>query len=187
MSPEAGLAVDGCMYFLDRHPKYADEKPYTLRYAPAPEDGVPQTNIEKVQYPVRFRDIRGRPDLKYDECGFGVVRLENDGMTYEDYASTEKIEGLHAAEVLDTVQRAVGAASAELIDYVVRRRHPTWPIATGDTYSSQQPASRAHIDHTYEGGRAIIREAHGEKADLVLERRWQLLKCVFAFPGLLTY
>lgn len=73
------------------------------------------------------------------------------------------------------MKNALGATSAELIDYVVRRRHATWPIATGNPYEYQQPASRAHIDHTYAGGVDIIREAHGEEADSVLGRRWQLV------------
>jgi hypothetical protein len=145
MSPEAGLAIDGRMHFLSRDPKYTHEKPYTLRYTPAPDDGVPQTNIERVEHPLRFHDIRTRPDLRYDQCGFTVAKLENDGMRYEDYADSEKIEGLHTTQVLETVKKALRASSAELIDYVVRRRHPTWPIATGDTYQYQQPASRAHI------------------------------------------
>lgn len=172
--------VQGRMHFLARDPKYAHEKPYTLRYMPAPESGVPQSNIARIEHPIVFRDFRGRADLQYDECGFGVVTLDGEsdagGFSYDDYERSDRIESVHAPRVLRAVRAALGAASAELIDYVVRRRHATWPVSTGAPYEFQQPASRAHIDHTYAGGMAVIQEAHGEDADAVLSRRWQLVK-----------
>lgn len=175
--------VQGRMHFLARDARYDTEKPYTLRYAPALADGIPQSNIERVEQAVEFRDLRGRTDLRYDECGFAVVPLplagdaeEEETMAYDDYARPERIESVHAPRVLAAVREALGAASAELIDYVVRRRHAGWPVSTGQPYGWQQPASRAHIDHTYEGGVAVIREAHGADADAVLARRWQLVK-----------
>ena len=145
MAVVSGTFVEGGMHFLARDSKYSHEKPFTLRYAPGPEDGFPQTNIEKIQHRIRFHDFRDRDDLSYDQCGFVLSKLDNDAMRYEDYADTEKVEGLHASQVLSCVKEALGARSTELIDYVLRRRHPTWPIATGSTYEYQQPASRAHI------------------------------------------
>jgi len=127
--------------------------------------------------------MRGRPDLRYEQCGFMVAKLRRGGMSYEDYADAESIEGPHAEQVLEAVKGALGASSAELIDYVVRRRHPTWPISTGGTYEFQQPASRAHIDHSYEGGIAIIREAYRERAGAVLGRRWQLVNAWHPLRG----
>ena len=144
----AGDMIEGRMHFLARDPKYQHEKPYTLRYAPAVEDGIPQTNIERVEHPLQFQDMRNRSDLTYSECGFTVARLGNDSMAYQDYGDTVKIEEVHASEVLACVQEALGAQQVQLIDYVVRRRHPQWPIATGDMYQYQQPASRAHIGNS---------------------------------------
>lgn len=179
---DKGAAVQGKMHFLTRDPKYATEKPYTLRYTPAPESGIPQTNIARVEHPIVFRDWRGRTDLKYDECGFGMAKLgegdKGDGTPfgYDDFAHSERIEEVHAPRVLQAVRAALGASSAELVDYVVRRRHAAWPVSTGEPYAFQQPASRAHIDHTYAGAVAVIRAAHGEAADEVLKKRWQLVK-----------
>jgi hypothetical protein len=128
--------------------------------------------------------------------------MESNSMAYEDYDDRAKLEGVHADEVLGCVKKALGADRVDLIDYVVRRRHPEWPIATGETYAFQQPASRAHIgeclrcrlasasialirreltlvprlDHTFDGAVAIIKEAHGDEADAVLKGRWQLVK-----------
>ncbi|KAK2732803.1 hypothetical protein CKAH01_08624 [Colletotrichum kahawae] len=165
--------VTGRMHFLARDPKYLREKPYTLRYAPAPEDGFPQSNIDRVQHQLTFHDLRLHSELEYGRAGFMVSECLS-LMQYEDYADNKKIETIHAGEVTKAVRQALRAASVDLLDYVVRRRHPTWPIATGETYAFNQPASGAHIDHTYEGGRAIIRETYGELADTILKGRWHV-------------
>ncbi|KAF6820119.1 hypothetical protein CPLU01_12844 [Colletotrichum plurivorum] len=167
------MPLTGRMHFLARDPKYLHEKPYTLRYAPGPEDGFPQSNIDRVQHDILLHDLRPELELlEYGRCGFMLANCPS-AMRYDDYDDSSKVEGVHAAEVTDVVRRALGAASADLLDWVVRRRHPTWPIATGTSYAFNQPASRAHIDHTYEGSRTIIRGTYGEKAEAILEGRWQ--------------
>jgi hypothetical protein len=150
MAARTASTLEGKMHFLARDPKYIHEKPYTMRYKP--EGSIPQTNIERVEHSLQFHDMRGRTgpdrdlDLHYDACGFTVAKLENGGaMEYDDFADQEKLEGPHAGEVLAAVRKALGARDAQLIDYVMRRRHHEWPIATGETYEFQQPASRAHI------------------------------------------
>jgi hypothetical protein len=148
MAAAVSSTLQGKMHFLTRDQKYDHEKPYTLRYRP--DGNIPQTNIDRVEHSLGFRDMRGRTgpqgDLRYDECGFAVTTLANGGaMAYEDFANRDKIEGIHTEEVLAAVRKALNADDAELIDYVVRRRHPEWPIATGEVYDFQQPASRAHI------------------------------------------
>ncbi|KAI3542154.1 hypothetical protein CMEL01_08320 [Colletotrichum melonis] len=162
------------LHFLARNPKYEYEKPYTLRYIPSPKDGLSQSNIDRVQHEVKFNDLRLR-SLDYSECGFTVTDCSST-LQYDDYADTDKIEKTHAPEVMVAVRLALGATSVDLLDYVVRRRDPNWPIATGSLYAFNQPASRAHIDHTYEGGRAIIQETFGGEADAILARRWQCVK-----------
>ncbi|TDZ25529.1 Aspirochlorine biosynthesis protein N [Colletotrichum orbiculare MAFF 240422] len=52
------MALTGRMHFLARDAKYLHEKPYTLRYAPDPEDGIPQSNIDRVEHKLCFHDLR---------------------------------------------------------------------------------------------------------------------------------
>jgi hypothetical protein len=111
--------VKGSLHFLSRDAKYQHEKPYTLRYAPGPDDDFPQTNIDRVQYDVDFHDMRNFPDLTYDKCGFMVTECPT-SMSYEDFADSDKIETLHAKEVTEAAKKALGARSVELLDYVVR-------------------------------------------------------------------
>ncbi|TEA13369.1 hypothetical protein C8034_v004994 [Colletotrichum sidae] len=59
------MALTGRMHFLARDAKYLHEKPYTLRYAPDPEDGIPQSNIDRVEHELCFHDLR-QEHLEYE-------------------------------------------------------------------------------------------------------------------------
>lgn len=119
MSPDDNLAVDGNMYFLSRDEKYREEKPYTLRFAP--DDGFPQTNIERTEYSIRFHNMRTEQDLVYSRCGFRVANLQSQ-MKYEDYDDVKKVESIHHPEVAECVKQALKSSSAEVLDYVVSHR-----------------------------------------------------------------
>jgi len=114
-------AVQAKMYFLPRDEKYREEKPYTLRYSP--DDGFPQTNIERTEYSVTFHDMRTEADLIYSRCGFRVANLQSQ-MQYEDYDDVEKIESVHQPEVAECVRQAMKASSVEVLDYVVSHTYP---------------------------------------------------------------
>ncbi|KXH50926.1 methyltransferase CmcJ [Colletotrichum nymphaeae SA-01] len=126
------------LHFLARNPKYEHEKPYTLRYTPSPEDGLSQSNIDRVQHEVKFHDLRLR-SLDYSECGFTVTDCSSI-LQYDDYADTDKIEKAHAPEVMVAVRLALGATSVDLLDYVWLTSvwHPLrgplvdWPLALCD-------------------------------------------------------
>ncbi|KXH63447.1 hypothetical protein CSAL01_04561 [Colletotrichum salicis] len=105
------------VHFLARDPKYEHEKPYTLRYVPSPNDGIPQSNIDRVQHEVKFHDLRLR-SLDYNECGFTVTNCSS-ALQYDDYANTDMIEKIHAPEVMVAVRLALAASSVDLLDYVV--------------------------------------------------------------------
>ncbi len=110
------LAVEGNMYFLSREEKYNQEKPYTLRYTP--DDGLPQTNIDRTEYSIKFHNMRTEGNLVYNKCGFKVANLQSH-MKYEDYDEGEKVESIHGPEVAECVKQALKATSATVLDYVV--------------------------------------------------------------------
>jgi hypothetical protein len=116
MSPSHDLAVEGNMYFLSRDEKYNQEKPYTLRYTP--DDGFPQTNIDRTEYSIKFHNMRAERNLVYNRCGFKVANLQSQ-MRYEDFDDVEKVESIHGPEVAECVKQALKASSAEVLDYVV--------------------------------------------------------------------
>ena len=115
LSSSNELAVDGSMYFLSRDEKYKQEKPYTLRYPPG--DGLPQTNIDRTEYSIKFHNMRIER-LVYDKCGFKLAYLQSQ-MKYEDYDDVAKVESIHIPEVTECVKQALKATSAEVLDYIV--------------------------------------------------------------------
>lgn len=74
--------------------------------------------------------MRQYPELRYEECGFKVVKMEGgemsgsemevgDVMRYEDYENLQKVEGVHQREVVECVREALGARECVVCDYVV--------------------------------------------------------------------
>jgi hypothetical protein len=111
-------SLKASVYFLTRSPKYTTIKPYTLRYRP--ENGFPQTNVERTLHEVEIRDMRQYPELRYEDCGFKMVNLgTSGGMQYEDYDDVGKVERVHQKEVMDAVRGALGARECVVCDYVV--------------------------------------------------------------------
>jgi len=182
MSSSSDPTLKASIYFLSRLPKYSTIKPYTLRYRPS--NDFPQTNVERTLHEIEINDLRKFPGLKYEECGFKMARMNGGGgMRYEDYDDDEKVEGVHQREVVDVVRGALGARECVVCDYVIRKRDPDWPISKGESYKWQQPASAAHIDHTYDAGVKIVRDVYREKADLVLSGRWQCVNVWHPLQG----
>jgi hypothetical protein len=121
------LNLKASIYFLARSPKYSTIKPYTLRYRP--ENGFAQTNVERILHEIEIRDLRKSPELKYEECGFKMVRLNGSGgMRYEDYDDLEVVEGRHQREVVDAVREGLGAREVFVCDYVVFNYFTTSPL-----------------------------------------------------------
>jgi len=177
------LNLKASIYFLTRSPKYSVIKPYTLRYRP--DNGFPQTNVERILHEIEIHDLRKFPELNYERCGFKMARMKGgeNKMRYEDYDDIDKVETVHQREVVDAVRESLGAREVVVCDYVIRRRDPDWPISKGGSYKWQQPASAAHIDHTYDAGAKIVRDVYGEKADLVLSGRWQCVNVWHPLQG----
>ena len=113
------LNLKASIYFLARSPKYSTIKPYTLRYRP--DNGFPQTNVERILHEIEIRNLRKSPELEYERCGFKMARVKGgeNKMRYEDYDDLEMVEGMHQREVVDVVREALEAREVVVCDYVV--------------------------------------------------------------------
>ncbi|KAK0511024.1 hypothetical protein JMJ35_006576 [Cladonia borealis] len=161
------------MFFLERDELYDTVKPYVIRYDV--KTSVPSENIKRLLCPVTVRDLRVlAEEAPFAQSGFQVLSLASQ-MSYEDYGDEEKIRTIHVPEVLDIVKANFSADDVHALEHVVRRRHPTWPIATGENYDYEQPASRAHLDFTYDAVVDIIRHLYEYEAERVLAGRWQVI------------
>ncbi|KAI1425309.1 hypothetical protein F5Y12DRAFT_784740 [Xylaria sp. FL1777] len=160
------------MYYLDRADLYDTEKPYTMRYQP--DENIPQTNFVKVKCPIRVKSMRDSSDgpFKLDECGFQLIQLQSQ-LSYEEFWDNEKVQSTYVQEVKNALKAELGAKYVFVLDYAVRKRHPSFPVSTGDEYEYDQPTSMAHIDFTVEEGERIINVIFGDRAAEVLKGRWQ--------------
>lgn len=131
------------LFFLDRDELYETVKPYVIRYDV--KTCIPPENIKRLLHPVTIKDLRQfKEKLEFIHCGFEVLSIAS-SMSYEDYEDEDKIQSIHVPEILDRVKENFSADDVHALEHVIRRRHPKWPIATGDSYDYEQPASRAHL------------------------------------------
>lgn len=176
-----GGDVQTKMFFLGRDELYETVKPYTIRYDI--KVCIPQDNIRRVECPVKVRDLRHIKDPPpFSTSGFQVLPIESQ-MSYEDYDDEERIRTIHLPEVLAAVKDAFNADDVHALEHVIRRRHPTWPIATGEQYDYEQPASRAHLDFTYNAVVDIIRHLYEHQAEEVLSGKWQVINAWHPLTG----
>jgi len=127
--------------FLARSPVYDTVKPYVFKVTPAAD--IPATNVENEVAAVEIRNMRLH-DLTYEENGFCWRKVPT-AMTRNDYEDPGRIEEVHIPELESYLKSFFEAAHVEIINYSQRRRHSTFPIATGEAYEHEQPAYRANI------------------------------------------
>jgi hypothetical protein len=153
------------MWYLERLPLYATEKPYTMRYEP--DGGIPQTNFQKVQRPMTVKSMRefGAGPFHLGECGFQRIELRS-RLTSDEFWDNDKVQGVYIQEVKDALKRELGAKYVHVLDYAVcrppsdelnpswiliiilaqvRKRHESFPVSTGEEYEYDQPTALAHI------------------------------------------
>jgi hypothetical protein len=132
------------LVFLQREDKHKTEKPYKLQYDPG--DDIPRWNCKnETQSGVRIHDIRGKEDqFTLDKQGFAVYRL-NSKLSPEDFDDDAKVKKVYYHELSQLLIDTLGAARVEVLEYGIRKRHPEFPISTGEEYQYLQPTSVVHI------------------------------------------
>ncbi len=158
--------------FLARDKVYESVKPYSLRFDPPDES--PRNNIHTEEKVVIIQDARLlKPTLRIN--GFTLTSFPTE-LQYDDFRDHDKIERMYAPELQSHLRKLLGARHVRVIDYVVRRRHPSFPISTGEQYESQQPAAAAHVDFSHEEGIRMLETLYGDRAREILQHRWQIIK-----------
>lgn len=107
------------VYHLQDSPRYASEKPYTMRYQP--EAPLASTNVVREKKVVSVTDMRGREDdYRLDKQGFMVSKLATK-MTYDDYDSPDKITGVYLKELEGVLSDHFPGSDIDFVTYLVRR------------------------------------------------------------------
>ncbi|KAK0102664.1 hypothetical protein ONS95_006268 [Cadophora gregata] len=165
--------IEAEVHFLSRDPLYREVKPYSMRFKPIGE--VKQTNLLPEKHSIKIRSIR-EPNLNltFDKCGFDVIPLQSN-MAYEDFRDVQKIAEIYAPEIRAAVKARLKAQHVFVMDYAVRRRHPDYPVSTGENYEAEQPTSIVHIDFTQEEASRMLQKLYGNRAHEVLSYHWQVV------------
>ncbi|KAM0236963.1 hypothetical protein ACHAP5_009203 [Fusarium lateritium] len=164
-------AVSSELTFLRRDDVYNTVKPYSLRYDPQGE--IPRHNLQTEKKQVLIHDARDtNPSLEGN--GFMLTSIPSK-MDYEDFHDEKLIETIYANELERHLKSQFGATAVKVIDYNVRRRHPKFPVSTGEEYQHQQPANLVHIDFSPAEGVNMLKRLYGHSASKILEHRWLII------------
>jgi hypothetical protein len=134
--------VSTSIHFMKKTNLHDVEKPYAFRYA---VDGFKQTNMEmeKVEE-IAVANIRGREQTySLEEHGFEILKLSEE----PDYDSFFSEAGLsHYFEALEILlKKRLCASEVRVFRHGLRKRHPKFPVSTGESYEYDQPTSVAHV------------------------------------------
>lgn len=112
------MAISTEMYHLQELPRYASEKPYTMRYAP--EGGVPVSNVLRERCKVEVHDMREcQEEHQVEGNGFTVCELSTQ-MQYELFNSHEKITTVYFRELESILSKQFPGSTAEFVSYLVK-------------------------------------------------------------------
>lgn len=160
--------IQASIHFLRRNARFAQEKPYILRYVP----GTPELPVNNIEFDnvaaIPILDLRPRLDsINFDSSGIAVTKIDI-GITYEDFSDAAKIEFEYLPQLKQHVRQLLGAKSVTVIPHIVgtagpseplgppelevtmalfkiRKRHPDFPVSTGIQYDYEQPTNIAHV------------------------------------------
>ncbi|KPI37285.1 uncharacterized protein AB675_1585 [Cyphellophora attinorum] len=140
--------VEADLGFLQRIDLYETEKPYTLQYFPD-DESFPRTNCATARRSkIKLRDLRAHEkEPTIDTEGFEILQLDS-AMQYADFGSTETIQHKYYPEIKTLLQAHFQPQRIEILEHNIRKRHRTFPIATGTDYHDLQPTTRVHVDYT---------------------------------------
>jgi len=144
-TPQCNVSTD--LVFLEPDKKHQSEKPYKLQYDPG--EGIPRWNCRnQSQSGILIHDIRGKEkQFTVERQGFAVLNLTS-RLQAEDFYDEKKVKKVYYDELRQLLKSTFGAKRVEILEHGIRKRHPEFPVSTGDDYEYLQPTSVVHIDFT---------------------------------------
>ncbi|KAF6228795.1 hypothetical protein HO173_011643 [Letharia columbiana] len=154
------IAVE--LIHLVRTDLHEREKPYKLQYDPG--NGIPRSNCTNQIYDsIIVRDLRAcRESLSFDVNGFTVLDMESKLKSSEFYDEA-RVKDVYYMELKDLLCQFFDSSRVEILEHSVRhpkrftlmlavmahdskirKRHPQFPVSTGEDYEFLQPTSVVH-------------------------------------------
>jgi len=99
---------------------------------------------------MRIHDFRGQEhQFSLENHGFAVVKLEPQ-LSPSDFYDSSKVKDIYYKQLKNLLKDLLGAKKVEILEHVIRKRYPGFPISTGEDYDYQLPTSIVHTDFTPE-------------------------------------
>jgi hypothetical protein len=109
--------VNTYTHFLQRHPLYEEEKPYSLRFT-APE-GFARANIKLDKHELHVHDVRSRiGELSLEKDGCYLWKLHSK-LTYGDFDNDEMVRKSYLPQVADGLCVMLGASKVQVFEHTV--------------------------------------------------------------------
>ncbi|KAK9802077.1 putative Methyltransferase [Seiridium cardinale] len=165
--------------YLKYDPKHHHEKLYTVNYDTG---GVfPRTNAlnePKAVFVHNFRDVQS--PQSFGDYGFSSTRLRS-ALQPGDFDAPDKVEDVFYPEAIKALRQLFpDAAKIEMLEHQIRKRHPAFPVATGEPYQNLLPTTLVHIDFTPDSAtkisHAAFRAASQQYRRLLTVNLWKSLQ-----------
>lgn len=139
MSPEN---IRTRAHFLAENDLYKTEKPYSLRFTPP--KGFPRQSTKLEEHEIQVQDARSRSPLSFAVEGCTVLNMET-SMLYDDYNNEDRVKEVYLRECASQLREFFGASKVQIFEHRIRKRHESFPTATGEPYRYDQPTSVVHV------------------------------------------
>jgi len=128
--------------FLSQNDLHKTEKPYALRFSPP--EGFPRQSTKLEEHKIKVQDVRKLGPLSFAKEGCTVLNFQS-VMKYDDFDDEEKVKRVYLREVANNLKDFFGASKVQIFEHRIRKRHMSFPIATGESYQYDQPTSVVHV------------------------------------------
>lgn len=135
------------VYYIAKDPRHEIEKPYSLYYDP--DDGIPRTNVTNEARLIEIHNARsiGR-NITYKDFGFAALSFRS-ALLSDDFYQRDIVVDVYYGECKKLLRTLFpDADKIEILEHLTRKRHQTFPVATGQDYEHSQPSTLVHIDYT---------------------------------------
>jgi hypothetical protein len=93
----------------------------------------------------------------------------NDDVDWDNKTSVKEV---HYPKIVSEIERAIPEARCVALHHQIRKRHPLFPLSTGEDYVYGQPLRAAHVDLVRSSADQLIQERLGPQASAVLKGKY---------------
>ena len=127
-------AETATLWFMERDPRFEDEKPYLFTYPL--DNGIFPSNLKhESRDGIVVRNLRDHVP-SYDESGIGLLNLRT-GLEHDDYDDADKVEKILLPKIREALRVFLGANTVHILEYKVYVPRTRIPQLMTDTVAEK--------------------------------------------------